>query len=100
MIFQQKMPFRGGREFEYEDTEKIEEYEEFLEEIGLNEKLQNLMKWSKVFGSAVAIIISDDDEMSEPLIVDNLKQGDVRDIVILDRWQLYAMDINRKPIIK
>lgn len=90
--------FRGGREFECDDAEKIEEYQEFLEEIQLDEKLQNLMKWSKVFGSAVAIIISDDDEMSEPLIVDNIKQGDVKDIVILDRWQLFSMDINRNPL--
>jgi len=90
--------FRGGREFECEDTEKLEVYQEFLVDIKLEEKLQNLMKWGKVFGSAVAIIISDDDEMSEPLVVDNLKQGDVKDIVILDRWQLYTMDINRNPL--
>jgi len=90
--------FRGGREFECEDTEKLEEYQEFLVDIKLEEKLQNLMKWGKVFGSAVAIIISDDDEMGEPLIVENLKQGDIKDIVILDRWQLYTMDINRNPL--
>jgi len=90
--------FRGGREFECEDTEKLEEYQEHLTYIKLDEKLQNLMKWGKVFGSAVAIIISDDDEMSEPLVVENIKQGDVKDIVILDRWQMFAMDVNRNPL--
>lgn len=90
--------FRGGRNFSCEDQDKLVSYEEFIKKMNINTKLQTAMKWAKIFGSAVAIIVSKDDEMSEPLIVDNIKQGDVQDIIVLDRWQLYSMDVNRNPM--
>lgn len=90
--------FRGGREFTCEDQDKLELYKQYENYLNINEKIQMGMKWAKIFGSAVLIIISDDDEMSEPLILDNVKKGDIKDIVVLDRWQLYAMDINIDPL--
>jgi phage-related protein (TIGR01555 family) len=90
--------FRGGREFICEDQERIQTYKDYIKEIDLDSKLKSAMKWGNAFGDAVAIIISNDDEMSEPLILDNVKQGDIKDIIVLDRWQLYTMDINRDPL--
>lgn len=90
--------FRGGREFVCEEQDKLNLYEQYLDYLKINEKIEMGMKWGKVFGSAVLIIISDDDEMSEPLILDNVKKGDIKDVIVLDRWQLYAMDVNRNPL--
>lgn len=90
--------FRGGRTFNAENQDKLHEYEEHLIKVNLDEKIEKAMKWAKIFGSAVIIIVSNDDEMSEPLVLDNLKQGDIQDLIVLDRWQLYSMDINRNPM--
>ena len=90
--------FRGGREFICEDQDKLKLYKDYLKYLKIDEKIKNAMKWAKIFGSAVIIIISDDDEMSEPLILDNIKNGDIKDIIVLDRWQMYTMDINRNPL--
>ena len=90
--------FRGGRNFNYEDQDALHEYEEYLKRMKIDTKLEMAMKWAKIFGSAVAIIISKDDEMDQPLIPANIKQGDIQDIIVLDRWQLFSMDINRNPL--
>lgn len=90
--------FRGGRELIGEDTDTIEDYNDYLDDICIDEKLMNAMKWSKIFGSAVLVIVSEDDEMDQPLIVDNIKKGDVKRIIALDRWQMYSTDINRNPL--
>lgn len=90
--------FRGGRNFNCEDQDALHEYEEYLKRMKIDTKLEMAMKWAKIFGSAVAIIISKDDEMDQPLIPANIKQGDIQDIIVLDRWQLFSMDINRNPL--
>lgn len=90
--------FKGGRLFTIEDENKLKAYKDYLKHLKLDKKIEFCMKWAKIFGSAVLIIVSNDDEMSEPLIPDNIKKGDVQDIIVLDRWQLYSMDINRDPM--
>lgn len=87
--------FKGGRKFICEDTAKLDEYLSYLDKNNIDKKIKELMTWSKIFGTAIAIIISDDDVMSNPLVIENIKQGDIKNIIILDRWQVYSTELNQ-----
>lgn len=89
---------KGGRQFNCEDTEALELYKKYLKKIKLDSKIEMALKWAKIFGTAVIIVISNDDEMQNPLIKENIRLNDVKDLVVMDRWQLYSTEINRNPM--
>jgi len=89
---------KDKREFTSNDPESIEILEKMEAKFGIKEKVSSLSKWSKVFGSAVLIIVSDDDLMTEPLIVENMKKGELKNIVVLDRFDISASVLNRDPL--
>lgn len=90
--------FKGGRQFNCEDTEALEQYKKYLKKIKLDTKIEMALKWAKIFGTAVIIVISNDDEMQNPLIKENIRLNDVKDLIVMDRWQLYSTEINRNPM--
>ena len=66
---------KDGVSLSLEDTKQLEIFEKGLKAFKVEEKITNLAKWSKVFGGAVIVIVTNEDTMDTPLIIDNLKQG-------------------------
>ncbi len=91
---------REDREIECEDGEAKEVFLEALEEFDVEEKLRKLMTWGKIFGSAVMIIVSKDAPMDEELIIENIKQGDLENLAVFDRFDLFPDALNRNPLSK
>lgn len=91
---------KDDREIECEDASKKEMFVNTLEDFDIDNKINTMMKWSKVFGSAVLVIVSNDAKMSEPLIVKNIKQGDLVNIALLDRFDIFSNALDRNPLSK
>ena len=51
-------------------------------------RLSDAIKWGRLYGGALAIILIDGDELSEPLEISSIDQGSFRGLYVLDRWQL------------
>jgi phage-related protein (TIGR01555 family) len=57
-------------------------------EIGLPGRLSEAIKWGRLYGGAVAIILLDGHEMSAPLTMDSIEQGSFQGLYILDRFEV------------
>lgn len=89
---------KDDREIQCEDGDRLKEFEDFMEEIDIKNKLYDLISWGKVFGSAVLVIVADDDEMDKPLNIERIPQGGLRNIAVLDRFDINAYNLDRNPL--
>lgn len=85
--------FKHKRLLECEDAEILKEFEDECEYLEIDEKIQTALKWAGCFGGAVMIIVSDDDTMDQPLNLNNFKQGYLKNIAVLDRWDVHPMGL-------
>lgn len=59
-------------------------------------KINEAMKWSRLYGGAVIIIGTRDKSLAKPLDVKNVRKGDLRYLHVVDRWRLSpAGSLNR-----
>lgn len=50
---------------------------------------QEAVQWARLYGGAGAVMLTNQD-LEQPLRMDRVKQGDLRKIVVFDRWDLTA----------
>lgn len=51
-------------------------------------RLSDAIKWGRLYGGALAVILIDGDELAEPLDISAIEPGTFRGLFVLDRWQL------------
>lgn len=86
--------------YQCENQEQLEIFLKALQSFKVKEKITNLSKWSKVFGGAVIVIVTSDDKMDTPLVVQNLKQGQLTNLVVLDKFDVTSVTLERDPLNK
>lgn len=59
-----------------------------ITKLGVWESIGDAIKWSRLYGGAVAVILTDGADYSKPLDITRIGRGVFRGIVPLDRWQL------------
>lgn len=89
---------KDKRILQCEDSDKLEILEKMYKKYHINDKLKHLFKWSKVFGSAVLIFITNDDEMDKPLLIHSLKKDCLKNIVVLDRFDVNSINLDSDPL--
>lgn len=50
-------------------------------------KINEALKWSRLYGGSLVIIGTRDKNLAKPLDVKNVKQGDLRNLHVVDRWR-------------
>lgn len=80
--------FKNDRILKHEDAEVIEAFKKECERLKLDEKIKTALKWADVFGGSVIVINSLDDELDQPLNLNKIKQGYLKSITVLDRWDI------------
>lgn len=80
------------------NPEDLKVFEKAYKSFNIDDKVKNLGKWSRAFGGAVIIIVTDDDKMDTPLIIENLKQGQLKNLVVLDRFDITNVTVERDPL--
>jgi phage-related protein (TIGR01555 family) len=94
--------FRKWRYFDcpsLKDTDKITMVENEEKWLQVREKFIEAAKWARLYGGAIIYLGVDNHGTSEtPLEIDKIKAGDLKYLLVLDRWELSATDINTNEI--
>lgn len=77
------------------DAEKKEEIEEIINEFDVKGATNLAAKWARVFGGAVILAIIEGDDQEEPLDVERIKPGSLKNFIVLDRYNIYPDSVNR-----
>lgn len=66
-----------------------------MERLELKGVIEKALKWQRIFGGAVIIPIIEGEIQSEPLELDKIKQNSLKNLVVLDRYNVYPNSIDR-----
>lgn len=62
----------------------------------LKRKVNEALRWSRLYGGALIIIGTKDKDLAKPLDVKNIRKGDLRYLHVVDRWRVSgAASLNR-----
>ncbi len=64
------------------------ELETFWEDIGLWDELNNTLKWSRLYGGALLVLLIDGQDISTELNIETIKEGQFKGLMCLDRWMV------------
>lgn len=59
-----------------------------MRRLGVPGRLSSAIKWGRLYGGGLAVILIDGDDLEEPLRVEDVQQGSFRGLHVLDRWQV------------
>lgn len=80
----------------FDDEELGTTIEQAEKRFAVKRKINEALKWSRLYGGAVTIIGTRDKDLSKPLDVEKVKKGDLRYLQVVDRWRLSsAGSLNR-----
>jgi len=77
------------------DADKKKKIEVALKEFDVKGKINLAFKWARVFGGSVILVIIEGDDQEEPLVVESIKEGSLKNFIVLDRYNIYPEAINR-----
>lgn len=69
----------GDNQFAIEQAEK---------KYGVKAKINEALRWSRLYGGALVIIGTRDKDLSKPLNVESIRKGDLRYLHVMDRWRV------------
>ena len=77
---------REGIELKEAKPEVIDKINDIFDDYSILDKLCDTIKWSRLYGGAIAVMLIDGQEVNEPLT--NVPYGSFKGIAVFDRWQL------------
>lgn len=78
---------RAGIEFNSEmDPDAVDQIHAAMEEVGVWGSLNKAVKWSRLFGGALAVIMIDGQKPETPLRLDTVGKDQFKGLLVLDRW--------------
>jgi len=79
------------------DPEKKKEIEQVYKDHDIKGRINTAMKWARVFGGSAMIMVVEGDQ-TEPLNIDNIRPGSLKNIVVLDRYNIEPHEIDRNVL--
>ena len=80
---------RGGIDIQAQwDVGKTDELWQAYRRLGCPGRLSDAIKWARLYGGALAVLLIDGDDLGEPLDIAAIGKGSFRGLHVLDRWQL------------
>jgi hypothetical protein len=70
------------------DPDDLAQIENTINDICLWQNLADTIRWSRLYGGAVMVMLIDGQDMSTELHVDRIKKDQLRGFLVLDRWML------------
>lgn len=78
---------KSGVELVTEDVpDKIAEFEKYVLELRLWDQLCQTIKWSRLYGGAVAFMMIDGQDPKTPLRIETIGKGQFKGLLPMDRW--------------
>lgn len=63
-------------------------FETFWDNIAIWDGLNDTLKWSRLYGGALLVVLLEGQDMSTPLKLDRIKEGQFKGVMCLDRWMV------------
>jgi hypothetical protein len=60
----------------------------FWDDLAIWDGLNDNLKWSRLYGGALLVVLIDGQDMSTPLKLDRIKEGQFKGVMSLDRWMV------------
>lgn len=70
------------------EPESIEKMQSQLTRLGVWTALLDTIKWARLYGGAIAMIVIDGQDPATPLRIDTVAAGQFRGLRVFDRWQV------------
>jgi phage-related protein (TIGR01555 family) len=83
---------RSGRTINSEDSEKIFA---LYDELKIDKKISDALKWSRAYGGAILVIVANDNDMSKPL---SMGLNDLKNIAVFDVSEIFGDNFDMNPI--
>ncbi len=68
--------------------EETEEINQVLDDLQVWDKLNETIKWSRLYGGAIAVMMIDGQNISTPLNTKTIAKGQFKGLLVLDRWMV------------
>ena len=95
--------FWRGRRFTGDDQGAIDAFQEAEHELGLMTALPNAMKAGQIFGTGLMVLCplepSGDGDMDKPFTPDNVKEGGLANLWVVDRWACSVQNWQTSPFL-
>lgn len=62
--------------------------ETFWDDIAVWDEINNTLKWSRLYGGALLVVLIEGQDMSTPLKLDRIKERQFKGLMVLDRWMV------------
>ena len=66
--------------------DQISQLQSAMMELSVWQRLCDTVKWSRLFGGAIAVMLIDGQDVSKPLNIDTVGEGQFKGLLVLDRW--------------
>jgi phage-related protein (TIGR01555 family) len=77
---------REGVDIKASDPAVVDKINTQMDDLGVWNSLCDAIKWSRLYGGSIAVMLIDGDDMSKPL--GKIRPGSFKGLYVLDRWQL------------
>ncbi len=77
------------------DSDKKKEVEKIMTKFDVKGKISLASKWARVFGGAAIVVIIEGEDPKEPLNIESIRPGSLKNFIVLDRYNLFPGQINR-----
>lgn len=81
---------REWREFKCKDAETLQKEED---RVSVAVSVQEAISWARLYGGA-GILMLTGQPLDKPLVLSRVKKGDLKRLIVFDRWDMAAMTIN------
>lgn len=62
--------------------------EKFWDDAAIWDGLNDNLKWSRLYGGSVLVVLIEGQDMSSPLKLDRIKEGQFKGVMVLDKWMV------------
>ena len=87
-----------GRTFESDDEELVEKIDKFNAKHQLDKKIKEAQKAGRLYGTALLWFVTDESDPAKPLDTSRLKEGALKNIIVIDRYRISTVTIQGDPL--
>ena len=70
------------------EAQSVEDFNSGFSKLGIMNSLQDIIKWSRLYGGAIGVMMIDGQDLSTPLNTDRIMKGQFSGLAVYDRWQI------------
>lgn len=86
---------REWRTIKSDDAEEIAQHEK---ELDIENQVQDAVSWARLFGGAGMLMLTNQD-LTCPLRIKQIKKGDLKRVLVFDRWELTPQTLNTWDVL-